>query len=612
MPVTLTPSGGGFTVSNGLLTVAINASGLVTQVTKNGQTLMGPTDTLYVSESGGAAYYGPANGDRSPLATGAPSGATTNTVVRQTPDLVELSFLDTAGGSHDMDWDVHYVVLRGVSGYYHFMVARSGTATHPNPPTLSELRTVQHFSADVLSNGYSGERHGQLPTNAQFATFSPSTAVQDNVWPLTVAPTKLPGVSSLPGVVGQNYDEGPLYGKYDWASYRTEDLVHGLYGNGYGVWLISPSFEYYTGGPVKQELMVHQHNLILNMYHGAHFGSLVTQAAPANWQKLYGPNLVYVDTGADDKVITDALAQGAVERSQWPYCWMSHSLYPSTAQRGTVTGTLAEAHGRSVAGAMVVLAGPGPLVNQGYDYMFWAQADGTGAFAIPAVRPGSYSIHVYATQGTIIDDATHAEIVETVKVVAGVNNLGTLLWSPPFHAHVLWSIGTSDQQSGEFRFSPNQPAGANNTAAVTGRMYGPDASHGVWTVPPATTRYTVGSSTPASDWYFAQSVDGTWTVDFQLATVPSGGAFLTIGIAGASRTPTLTVAVNGTQALRQAFGNDQALYRSALQGGQFQMLTATVPAAALRVGANSATFQMNTGGAGGAGVYYDVIKLESD
>ena len=42
------------------------------------------------------------------------------------------------------------------------------------------------------------------------------------------------------------------------------------------------------------------------------------------------------------------------------------------------------------------------------------------------------------------------------------------------------------------------------------------------------------------------------------------------------------------------------------------MLTATIPAAALRVGANSATFQMNTGGSGGAGVYYDVIKLESD
>ncbi len=611
-PVTLTTSGGGFVVSNGLLTLTLDGSGLVTQVTKNGKSLMGPTDTLYVSESGGAAYYGPANGDRSPLATGAPSGATVNTVVRQSADLVELSFLDTAGGSHDMDWDIHYVVRRGISGYYYFLVTRSGTPTHPAAPTLSELRTVQHFDADVLSNGYSGERHGQLPTDAQFATFSATTAVQDNVWPLTLPPTILPGVSSLPGLVGQDYDEGPLYGKYDWAAYRTEDLVHGLYGNGFGAWLISSSFEYYTGGPVKQELMVHQHNLILNMYHGAHFGSLVTTPAPANWQKIYGPNLVYVDTGTDAAVIADALAQGATERSQWPYCWMAHALYPSSAERGTVTGTIAEAHGQSVAGAMVVLAGPGPLVSQGYDYMFWAQADAAGAFSIPEVRPGSYAVHVYATRGTIIDDPTHGEIVGTVNVVAGPNDCGRLTWSPPFHAHLLWSIGTSDQRSGEFRFSPTVPAGPNNVAAVTRRMYGPDPTHGVWTVPPATTRYTIGSSSPQTDWYFAQSVDGVWTVDFALATVPAGGAFLTIGVAGAARTPTLTVAMNGTPLLQQIFGNDQSLYRSAEQGGQFQMLTVSVPAAALKVGANAVTFQMSTKALGGAGVFYDVLKLESD
>ncbi|MDP9035970.1 MAG: polysaccharide lyase family protein [Myxococcota bacterium] len=610
--MTVTTTGGGFIVSNGLLTLTLNGSGLVTQVTKNGQSLMGPTDTLYVSESGGAAYYGPANGDRSPLATGAPSGPTVNTVVRQTADLVELSFLDTTGGSHDMDWDVHYIVRRGVSGYYYFLVTRSGTTTHPAAPTLSELRTVQHFDAKVLSNGYSGERHGALPTDAQFATFSATTAVQDNVWPLTVPPTKLPGVSSLPGVVGQDYDEGPLYGKYDWAAYRTEDLVHGLYGNGFGAWLISPSSEFYTGGPVKQELMVHQHNLILNMYHGAHFGSLVTTPAPANWQKIYGPNLVYVDTGTDAAVIADALAQGATERSQWPYCWMAHDLYPSSAQRGTVAGTIAEAHGQSVAGAMVVLAGPGPLISQGYGYMFWSQADAMGSFSIPEVRPGSYSIHVYATKGTIIDDPAHGEIVGTVNVVAGTNNLGQLTWSPPFHAHMLWAIGTSDQRSGEFRFSPTVAAGPDNVAAVTGRMYGPDPTHGVWTVPPATTRYAIGSSSPQTDWYFAQSADGVWTVDFSLATVPSGGAFLTIGVAGAARTPTLTVAMNGTQLLQQVFGNDQSLYRSALQGGQFQMLTATVPPAALKAGANSVTFQLSTKGLGGAGIFYDVVKLESD
>jgi rhamnogalacturonan endolyase len=177
---------------------------------------------------------------------------------------------------------------------------------------------------------------------------------------------------------------------------------------------------------------------------------------------------------------------------------------------------------------------------------------------------------------------------------------------------VLWSIGSSDRKSGEFRFTPTAPAGIDNTAARTGRMYGPDATHGVWTVPPADLTYSAGTSTPQGDWYFVQSVDGTWTVDFNLGAVPSGGAYLTVALAGAARNAHLTVSANGHTAIDQGFGNDQSLYRSALQGGAFQVLTATIPASNLVAGANTLSFTMNTKGAAGAGVYYDVIKLESD
>ena len=261
---------------------------------------------------------------------------------------------------------------------------------------------------------------------------------------------------------------------------------------------------------------------------------------------------------------------------------------------------------------MVVLAQAGALISQGYDYMFWSQADASGHFTIPEVRPGTYAVHAYATKGTIVDDPSHGEIVGMADVQAGANDLGTLTWSPPFHSNLLWSIGNSDQTSGEFRFDPNVATSIDNTAARTGRMYGPDATHGVWTVPPATTTYTIGTSTPQTDWYFAQGVDGTWTVSFNLASVPAGGAFLTIGIAGAARNAHLDVAVNGQSVFSQDFGNDQSLYRSALQGGMFQMLTGTVPASALSAGTNAATFTLSTKGSAGAGVYYDIIKLESD
>jgi rhamnogalacturonan endolyase len=591
----LTQTGNNFVLSNGLVTVTIANSGQVTQVSKAGTSLMSSGETMYVSESGGSSYYALA--------------AQSHSIVRQTADIVELSFVDTSGSPHDMDWDVHYVMRRGVSGFYYFLVTRVGTGTHPNPATLSELRTVQRFDEAVLSKGYSGERFGALPTEAQI---SAATTVQNATYLLTTAPTTLMTQPSLPGVTGQDFDEGPVYTKYDWSSYRTEDLLHGVYGNGFGAWLLSPSWESYTGGPAKQELMVQDGTLVLNMYHGGHAGSAVTAPSPANWAKLYGPNLVYVNQGSDAQVIADAKAQAADEQGQWPYCWMQNSLYPLTDARGVVTGTIAEAHGRSAAGALVTLAQTGALLTQGYDYMFWAQADSGGRFTIPAVRPGPYSVHVIPTQGTLVDDPGSGEIAGNVTVAAGKNDVGTLTWSPPYHPNLLWAVGTSDRSSGEFRFDPNVAAGATNTAHQTGRMYGRSASSGVWTVPPANLTYTVGTSTPAADWYFAQSVDGTWTVAFDLPTVPSGGATLTIALAGAARNPHLDAYVNGYHLVNVGLGNDDSLYRSCLEGGAFQVITAAVPAADLVKGANSATFTLNTKGAAGAGVYYDIVKLESD
>jgi len=581
-------------VSNGLVTITIGANGNLTEVNKSGKDLMAAGESMYVSESGGANYHA--------------INATAHTIVQQTPEIVEIAFTDTSGAPLDRDWDLHYVVRQGVSGFYYFLITQVGTPTHPNPATLSELRTVQRYDETILSNGYAGERYGLLPQEAQLM----GTAVQNAAYLMTIPPTILPTTPSLPGVVGQSFGEGPVFTKYDWASYRTEDQIHGLYGNGYGAWLLSPSWEFYTGGPLKQELMVQDGTLMLNMYHGGHAGSAITTPSPANWQKIYGPNLVYVNTGTDAQVIADAKAQFAIEQEQWPYCWMNNSDFPLSAARGTVSGAIAEAHGRPVGGAVVALAQGGPLLTQGYGYIFWTQADTNGQFSIPQVRPGTYSVHVYSTRGTIVDDPANGEIAGNVTVAAGMNDVGTLMWSPPYHANLLWSIGSSDRKSGEFRFFPAPiVAGPTNTAYQTGRMYGPTGTVGVWTVPPATTTYTIGSSTPQTDWYFVQSVAGTWTVQFNLATVPAGGATLTIGIAGAARGPSLTTKVNAHPVFAMTFGNDQSLYRSCLEGGEYQMLTVAVPAADLVAGANTVDFSV-VPGSDGSGLFYDIIKMESD
>jgi hypothetical protein len=73
-------------------------------------------------------------------------------------------------------------------------------------------------------------------------------------------------------------------------------------------------------------------------------------------------------------------------------------------------------------------------------------------------------------------------------------------------------------------------------------------------------------------------------------SVPTAGATLTIALAGAAREANLATSFNGHQVLNMGLGNAPSLYRSCLEGGLFQLITVTVPAANVVIGANTATF----------------------
>jgi rhamnogalacturonan endolyase len=617
--VTLEMSGTTFTLSNTLVTMTIDATGQVTGLMKNGTPLMAEGQTLYVSSED-------TTGGDAGAATERKINATTQTIVARTPEQVELSFIDTIGS---MNWDLHYVMQAGLSGFYYFLIADT---MNKAPITLPELRTVQRFDATILSNGFNAERYGQLPTNAEEMAMLAADELQDDTWNIG---TLLPGTPA---------PEGPVFTQYDWATYVAEDWAgssmlpmttppaagHGLYGNGFGVWLLTASPEYYPGGPLKQELMIDDGNTILNMYNGTHFGTDITAQTPANWQKFYGPSLVYVNTGTDAQVMTDAAMQAASERAHWPYCWVNSqptpldsgstdaaaiadALYPT--ERAVVKGTVTVTHGRSAANAMVVLADPTELYSQTYGYIYWATAGTDGSFSIPNVRPGMYAVHVYAQQGDITADPNGDEVAEpTVTVPPGGMDLGAVPWDPAYHANLLWSIGTSDRTSGEFLVSTTDAG--SQIASQTPREYGPSATEGLWGIPPATLTYTIGTSSPATDWYFAQAQLGTWSVVFGLDAAIAGQAYLTIAIAGVSNNPQLAVSVNGNSIYNPpAFGNDQTLYRSALTSGRYQLVTVPFPGSYLVVGgptANTVSFELVAGGTPGPGIMYDFIKLEAD
>ncbi len=535
-PVTLSVSGMNATISNGIFTIKFNSSGTGYSLVWQGQELIGPAKGFYSSINGGTGF-----------------SPTQLTVVTNSATMVDIAYSSSWG-------DLHYVVRSGVSGLYSYFVA-TGIGT------VGEFRTLYRVNGSIFRTGYNGvESAIAFPTLSQIQS---ATVLQDSTYQLS---------------------NGTIYTKYDASTYlMSQDLLHGVYGGGYGVWMISPSHEYNNGGPLKQDLTVHVDSstgdaVVLNMLISGHFG---TPQVSIPSGKIFGPWFVYFNNGS----ISDAQAQAALQQQQWPYTWLSNSSYSLT--RSTVSGTLRLADGRPAAGAQVTLAQPGgDIYTQGAGYIFTTQADASGHFTLTQVRPGSYSLYAWANGGSI-GDITDQYERDNVNVSGTSTSLGILTWTPVEYSNLLWQIGTADRKADEFHLG-NLP-----------RQYG------LWNQVPANLTYTIGSSTPANNWYYAQTAVGTWTVNFNLSQTYSGTAHLTVALAGATRTANVTVGVNGTSiGSYPAYANDEAIYRSANQSGYYHLIQLSFAASLLKAGNNTATFHMTSVSSGG-GVMYDTIKLET-
>jgi rhamnogalacturonan endolyase len=533
--VQLQVSGMNAVMSNGIYTAKFNSSGDAYSLVWNGKELIGSARGFYnLFETGGSLI------------------PTRLKVVTDTSSMADIAYISSQG-------ELHYVIQNKLSGLYSYFVAA-------NIGTVVEFRTVYRVDGTIFRNGYNAEHSETFPTLSEIQQ---SKVLQNETFQLP---------------------DGTVYSKYDGATYEAEDRVHGVYGSGYGVWVIAASHEYNNGGPMKQELTVHVESssgdgTVLNVLTGSHFGSPAV-AIPNG--KIFGPWLIYFNNGS----IANAQAQATTEEATWPYTWLSNANYPLS--RTTVTGTLRLADGRAAAGAMVTLAKPGgDLYVQGSDYIFYARADSQGHFSIPNVRQGTYSLYAYATGGSI-GDITDQYEHDNVSIHGSSTALGTFIWTPPHFAHFLWQIGTADRKADEFKFG-NLP-----------RQYG------LFNQVPGNLTYRIGQSTPAKNWYYAQTQVGTWTVNFSLSQTYSGNGHLTLALAGATRTSNVQVQVNGTPVETfPSYLNDATIYRDADQSGYYHQLVINFPASILKEGSNIITFNMTKVSSGG-GIMYDTIKLEAD
>lgn len=548
--VKLTKNGMSAAMDNGLVKVAIGTDARIKNMTyKGGSNLMG-SNGIYFD------YTADKNRALSPSKM---------EVIKNTPEMCEVLYTNTDG---DLQFQQGFIMRKGESGLYVYVIA-NGTPTSSSVK-LKETRVCVRLASTFLNGYVDDSMNGKIPSNSAMATAEKSeNTIQDATYRLA---------------------DGSIYTKYNWANYCERDSVHGLMNTKNGVWNIPCSYEWMNGGPLKQELTVHATSkspITIQMLQGEHLGA-EAQYYQDGERKIYGPFFIYVNSGTQEEMIADAKAQAHAKRQEWPFEWFENELYP--LDRSTVTGRLNITTGQPQDSIRLILAEPGtdPYL-QGKGYIYWGDTDKDGNFTIKNVRKGNYTLYGYAMKGEITDELQVADIV----IDGETTDLGTVKWAPATYEHKLWQIGENNRMSDGFRMSDAPRA------------------YGLWEEVPATLNYIIGESNPATDWYYAQTKNGTWTVTFDLDETYSGTAYLTASAAGATNKPKVAVAVNGGNSKTWSFGtNDAAIYRSAVLGGRHWLQTHSFPASALKKGRNTVTFTMS-GISKNGGVMWDCIKLEA-
>jgi len=488
----------------------------------------------------------------------------------------------------------HYVMLPGESGIHPYVIIRSGGG--------GEMRTMYRFDMTILDHTWTPERLDQQISYAYLTSISDPGNVADETWRLPANnPAGLPADS--------------VYSKYDWCLYYSEAPMWGHLGHGFGAWFIPVSTESYAGGPLRQDLSVHQDALILNYLGGGHLGS-GGQAGGRNGDKIHGPWYVYFNKGDSlDAIVADAKKTAYAEQKKWPYQWINEPLYPT--KRTAVSGQLVISHNRSAASAYIILAQPtngggggrgrggaaggtnntgavddraAGLANQAGDYIFYVKADADGKFTLPTVRPGTYSLYAWQTQGPI----TQSFVQDGIEVKGDKLDLGKIQWDAPYHPNFIWQIGQADRLAGEFKLG-NGPRAAMLLHQV-----------------PSDLTFTIGKSKEANDWYFAQR-SGTWTVDFNLDKTYSGNGYLTIAIAGGQGNVALSL--NGQDIGGLSYNDDGSVRRSANRSGRYGRNEISFPANLLKKGDNTLTLHATTSDSGNGlinGLMYDTLVMEAD
>ncbi|KAE8658678.1 Rhamnogalacturonate lyase family protein [Hibiscus syriacus] len=306
--------------------------------------------------------------------------------------------------------------------------------------------------------------------------------------------------------------------KYQYSSENKDLKVHGV-----GFWQITPSGEFRSGGPVKQNLTSHVGPYCLAMFLSAHYAGedLVLKLNPGEpWKKGL---------------------QMQRETKNWPYSFPASDDFPKSDQQGKVCGRL-KVQDRYVSyesipanGAYIGLAPTGDVgswLRECKCYQFWTKADKDGNPIIDNIRSGAYNVYAWVP-GFIGDYRYDLEI----NITEGCSiDVGDLISEPPRDGPTLCEIGIPDRSAAEFCIPDPDPNYINKLYVNHPDRY---RQYGLWErygdlYPDEDLVFTIGVSQYIKDWFFTQvnrkKKDGTyqattWQIKFTLQDVDRTGTY---------------------------------------------------------------------------------------
>ncbi|KAJ3960544.1 hypothetical protein N0V92_002795 [Colletotrichum tropicale] len=466
---------------------------------------------------------------------------TNATIASRGANYIDVSFSAAAG-------DFHWVIFDDLSGAYQYFVNRA-------LPDISILRTLWRLAPEYFPNGRTHLKDEPLP---DFSLYANATKVQDETWQLA---------------------DGSFITKYDWSNAVRDRDFYGIYGSEAGSWYIHPTTEYYNSDHLSQTLTIHRESktgdsVQLNVVQDtSHFRVGQTVAQPVG--KVWGPWLWYMEKNNGD--VADAAQKHKEEVKHVPYTWFKDSAYHS---RGGIEGTLTLSDGRPASNAAVYLGDSDTTIRpsiQGTNYYYTTYTNDKGRFTFDNVRTGSYAVYAWSNGGKLADVYTNFTAPVTVSKDKTAN-LGQLSWKVPGSKRIF-QVGEFDKKATGFKNG------------------GVPYQHGVAADSPANLTFVVGQSQD-SDWYFASSTVGKWTIEFDL---PAGDvaanrtALLSVSLAGYSQSAALDIDVNGQvygSLSKDVLTSDPALYRSGKISGEWRFFQYKIDPDVLKAGKNTVGFSV--------------------